>query len=148
RLTLRRSGQAAGHSVRLTKEVRLRPGSDALEARYVLENLPREPRLRFAVEFNFAGMAAGAEDRYFHLEGPRLGQLQTLQDLADADRLNLVDEWLGLEAALSWSRRGGVWAFPIQTVSQSEGGYELVHQSTAVVSHWLAEPDASGRWEI
>jgi alpha-amylase len=148
RLTLRRSGQAAGHSVRLTKEVRLRSGSDVLEARYVLENLPREPRLRFAVECNFAGMAAGAEDRYFHVEGWRLGQLQTLQDLTDADRLALVDEWLGLEATLSWSRRGGVWAFPIQTVSQSEGGYELVHQSTAVVPHWLVEPDASGRWEI
>src|SRR5262249_1183101 len=58
----------------------------------------------------------------------------------------LVDEWLGLDASLTLSRRGGVWAFPIQTVSQSEGGYEPVHQSTAGLPPWLGEPDAEGRW--
>ncbi|HZT83284.1 MAG TPA: alpha-amylase/4-alpha-glucanotransferase domain-containing protein, partial [Gemmataceae bacterium] len=147
--TFYRAGQAAGRPVRLTKEIRLAAGSDALEGRYVLENLPHDQRLMFAVEFNFAGMAAGADDRYFYHDGhERAGQLQTLQDLADADRIGLVDEWLGLDASLSLSRRGGIWAFPVQTVSQSEGGFELVHQSTAVVPHWLVEPDAHGRWEV
>ena len=149
-LLLSRNGQVSGTSVRLTKEITLRPGSDALEVRYVLENLPRQARtLRFAVEFNFAGMAAGADDRYFYYDGrQKAGQLQTWQDLANADRIGLVDEWLGLDASLSLSRRGGIWAFPIQTVSQSEGGFELVHQSTAVLPHWLLEPDANGRWEV
>jgi alpha-amylase len=105
--------------------------------------------LHFAIEFNFAGMAAGAEDRYFYYDGrQRAGQLQTLQDLHNTDRLGLVDEWLGLDASLSLSRRGGIWAFPIQTVSQSEGGYELVHQSTVVLPHWQLEPDNQGRWEV
>jgi alpha-amylase len=148
RLSLHRSGQTAGHPVRITKNVRLRVGGDVLEVHYLLENLPRQERLHFAVECNFAGMAAGADDRYFHVAGRRLGQLQTLQDLKESDRLALVDEWLGLEASLTWSRPGGVWAFPIQTVSQSEGGYELVHQSTAVMPHWLLEPDEQGRWEV
>jgi alpha-amylase len=31
-------------------------------------------------------------------------------------------------------------------VSQSEGGFELVHQSVAVQPHWLVKPDAAGRW--
>lgn len=148
-LVLHRAGQAAGVPVRLTKEIRLRGGSDVLEIRYLLENVPREPKLHLAIEFNFAGMAAGAEDRYFYHEGrPRAGQLQTLQDLSRADHVGLVDEWLGLDVALSLSRPGGIWAFPIQTVSQSEGGFELVHQSTAVLPHWLLEPDAQGRWEV
>jgi alpha-amylase len=55
---------------------------------------------------------------------------------------------LGLVVGLSLSRKGGIWAFPIQTVSQSEGGFELVHQSTAVLPHWLIEADAQGRWEM
>jgi alpha-amylase len=133
----------------VTKEISLRPGSDALDIRYVLEGLPRGARLHFAVEFNFAGMAAGADDRYFYHDGrARAGQLQTLQDLTGTDRIGLVDEWLGLDASLSLSRRGGIWAFPIQTVSQSEGGFELVHQSTAVLPHWTVEPDSQGRWEV
>ena len=119
-----------------------------LEVRYVLENLSRDCKLLFAVECNFAGMAAGTDDRYFYHEGsPRAGQLQTLQDLPGAGRIGLVDEWRGLDASLALSRRGGIWAFPIQTVSQSEGGFELVHQSTVVMPHWLLDPDPQGRWE-
>ncbi|HEV3259873.1 MAG TPA: alpha-amylase/4-alpha-glucanotransferase domain-containing protein [Gemmataceae bacterium] len=151
RLTLYRSGQAAGAPVRLAKQITLQPGSDALEVYYVLEGLPRShgAPLHFAIELNFAGMAAGADDRYFYHDGrARAGQLQTLQDLSGADRIGLVDEWLGLDASVGLSRPGGIWAFPIQTVSQSEGGYEMVHQSTAVLPHWLVEPDAQGRWDV
>lgn len=149
RVVLSRNGQAAGASVRLTKEIGFEADSDAIEIKYVLEGLPSDRALHFAVEFNFAGMAAGADDRYFYTaDNDRAGQLQTLQDLADADRIGLVDEWLGLDAGLALSKKGGVWAFPVQTVSQSEGGFELVHQSTTVIPHWLVQGDAKGRWEV
>ena len=42
----------------------------------------------------------------------------------------------------------GIWTFPIQTVSQSEGGFELVHQSCAVVPHWEFIADESGQWSV
>jgi alpha-amylase len=127
----------------------LAPGADTLEITYLLDNLPRDRSLHFAVEFNFAGMAAGADDRYFYHDGqPRAGQLQTLQNLANADRIGLVDEWLGLDVSLTLSKSGGIWAFPVQTVSQSEGGFELVHQSTVVLPHWHVESDADGCWDI
>ena len=44
--------------------------------------------------------------------------------------------------------QGGIWAFPIQTVSQSEGGVETVHQSTAVLPHWHVEADSRGQWQV
>jgi alpha-amylase len=148
-LTMRRDGQMDGHGVHLVKAVSLEPEQDRLLIRYALDNLPRGRGLRFAVEFNFAGMAAGADDRYFYFDGRRrAGQLQTVQDVANTDKIGLVDEWLGLDVSLGLSRPGGIWAFPIQTVSQSEGGFELVHQSTAVLPHWLVEADAQGRWEV
>ncbi len=147
-LILQRHGKVDGVAVLLTKEIGLRSDSDTIAIRYVLENLPAGRRWRFGVEFNFAGLAAGADDRYFLDDNrKKTGQLQTLQDLSEARTIGLVDEWLGLEVSLSLSRPGGIWAFPIQTVSQSEGGFELVHQSTAVVPHWIVEPDAQGRWE-
>ena len=62
--------------------------------------------------------------------------------------LNLVDEWLGIDVGLAFTRPTGVWTFPVETVSQSEGGFELVHQSVAVQPHWLVKPDAHGRWSI
>ena len=35
-----------------------------------------------------------------------------------------------------------------ETVSQSEGGFELVHQSTVVQPHWFVTGDRDGRWSV
>jgi alpha-amylase len=147
--TFRRSGQAGGAPVRIQKAVFLAPTVDRLNISYRLENLPKDRTLHFALEFNFGGMAAGADDRYFYHNGQaRAGQLQTLQNLTQTVGIGLVDEWLGLDVSLTLSKAGGIWAFPIQTVSQSEGGFELVHQSTAVVPHWHVQGDSNGNWEV
>ena len=45
-------------------------------------------------------------------------------------------------------RPSHVWAFPIETVSQSEGGFELVHQSVVVLPHWYVRADQDGRWSV
>jgi alpha-amylase len=102
-----------------------------------------------AVELNLAGLPAGADDRYFHDgQGNRLGQLGQQLDLAETQSLHLVDEWLGIDVGLDFNRPTGLWTFPVETVSQSEGGFELVHQSVCAVPHWLIKPDASGRWSV
>ncbi|MBI1899673.1 MAG: DUF1926 domain-containing protein [Planctomycetia bacterium] len=145
---LSRAGSVGERAVRITKAVVLEAGGSKLQVAYALEDLPQEP-LHFAVELNFAGLPAGADDRYFYdtVRG-RLGQLGTWLDLANAVDLNLVDQWLGIDVGLKFSRQSGVWAFPVETVSQSEGGFELVHQSVAVVPHWIVTPDATGQWRV
>jgi len=144
-----REGSAAGATVRITKGLTLDAGSSTLQIGYLLENLPQDRPLCFAVELNFAGLPAGADDRYFRdLDGNRLGQLGTRLDLADALGLGLVDEWLGIDVGLRASRPTHFWTFPVETVSQSEGGFELVHQSTVVQPHWHVTPDREGRWTV
>jgi alpha-amylase len=142
------AGHVAGRPVRLSKTVSMESESTVLTIRYVLEGLSARERLHFGVEFNFAGLAAGQDDRYFTYDGvTKAGQLQVPQDRGPGEKIGLVDEWLGLEVTLVSTRTAGFWAFPIETVSQSEGGYELVFQSVAVLPHWHIEPDANGRWE-
>jgi alpha-amylase len=142
-------GSALGVPVRITKGVTLSAGSNDLEIAYLLEGLPADRALHFSVEFNVAGLPAGADDRYFHdLRQGRLGQLGARLDLRDADGLGLVDEWLGIDAALRTSRPTHFWTYPIQTVSQSEGGFELVHQSVCVQPHWHVTADEEGRWSV
>ncbi|HEX4130893.1 MAG TPA: alpha-amylase/4-alpha-glucanotransferase domain-containing protein [Pirellulales bacterium] len=144
-----RAGNAWGIPLKITKGVTLEAGSNVLEIAYMIEGLPQGRPLHFAVEFNFAGMPSGADDRYFH-DGRRnrLGQLGTQLDLHDITALNLVDEWLGIDVGFQASIPTQFWTFPIETVSQSEGGFELVHQSVAVLPHWLVEADANGRWSV
>jgi len=144
-----REGMAGGQPVRITKGVTLNAGSPVLEIAYLLEGLPRDRALHFGVEFNFAGLPAGADDRYFHdLEQRRLGQLGVQLNLADARGLGLADEWLGIDVGLKLSKPTHFWAHPVATVSQSEGGFELVHQSVCVIPHWFVLPDDEGRWSV
>jgi alpha-amylase len=143
-----REGSVDGAPVRITKGLTLDAGSNTLQIAYLLENLPDRP-LHFAVEFNFAGMPSGIDDRYFSgIEGKRLGQLGKKLNMTDALGLSLTDEWQGIEASLKMSKPTNFWTFPIETVSQSEGGFELVHQSVAVLPHWTVEGDDDGRWSV
>ena len=146
---LSRTGNAWGVPLKITKGMTLEAGSSTLEIAYLLEGLPPGRLLHFAVEFNFAGLPSGADDRYFHDgEHRRLGQLGKQLDLADVRAINLVDEWLGIDVGLRASQPTHFWTYPIETVSQSEGGFELVHQSVVVVPHWQVQADNAGRWSV
>jgi len=147
---LAREGQVGAHRLRLEKSIVLDSASGGrLAIRYELSNLPAGERFHFAVEFNFAGLAAGASDRYFYdANGRQLGPLESVLVLRQMDRIGLVDEWLGLDVAIEPSLPTDVWTFPIQTVSQSEGGFELVHQSSAVIPHWDFVAPADGRFSV
>jgi hypothetical protein len=146
---LSRTGEALGREIKITKAVTAAAGSSNLEVVYLLENLPVDEPLHFAVEWNFAGLPSGADDRFFHdLNGRKLGQLGTSLDLNDVQTLGLTDQWLGIDVQLSINRPSGIWTFPVETVSQSEGGFELVHQSVAVLPHWIVRGDAQGRWTV
>jgi alpha-amylase len=149
-VVMNRQGNMWGLPVQITKGVSLRAGDSALELAYLLEGLPQDRAHRFAVELNFAGLPAGADDRFFYQGDAeqRLGHLGTSLDLHDVAQLGMIDQWLGIDVSLTASQPAGVWAYPIETVSQSEGGFELVHQSVVVQPHWLVRGDALGRWSV
>ena len=148
---LTRDGRAPGRcAIKITKGVTLEAGSDALEIAYLLEGLPADRALHFGVEFNFAGLPSGADDRYFH-RGERIA------NSANSARSSICTT----RRSLAWSTSGSastsacrrivptnIWTFPIETVSQSEGGFELVHQSVVVLPHWIVRGDAEGRWSV
>ena len=144
-----RDGNAWGIPLRIIKGLTLDAGSSTLQVAYLLENLPQGRPLHFAVELNFAGLPANVEGRYFSdIDGRLLGQLGEKLDLDGVFGLSLTDQWLGIDVGLKMSRPSNFWTFPIETVSQSEGGFELVHQSVVVMPHWLVEADKEGRWSV
>jgi hypothetical protein len=145
-----RKGQVEGQNVVVTKTVAIgtdHPGN--LEITYQLEQLSPGKKIHFGVEFNFAGMAAGAADRYYYdFRGRQIGQLEAVHDLPPSGRIGLVDEWLGEDVSLEVTQPAGFWTFPIETISQSEGGYEAVHQSSCVIPHWEITAPEDGVWSV
>ena len=148
-LVMERPGLVDGRPVQVRKTVTCEADSGTLDIHYVLEDLPEGVPLVFAVEINLAGMAGHAHDRYYSdPTGLRLGMLDARLDLSVCDGVTLVDEWLDLSVGLRWSEPGSLWCFPVETVSQSEGGFERVYQSSAVVPRWAINADESRRWEV
>ncbi|NIP86342.1 MAG: DUF1926 domain-containing protein, partial [Planctomycetales bacterium] len=148
-VNLVRQGVAGGYELTLAKSISLAPGASALEITYHLEGLPPDRPLHFAIEFNFAGLPDGTDDRYYYdADRHVLGQLGAWLDLRSVPGVGLIDEWLGVDIGLSCNRPTDVWTFPIHSVSQSEGGFEAVHQSVVVMPHWRIQGDAQGRWGV
>ena len=146
---MRRDGNAWGIPITMTKAITMIANSESISVTYLIENLPPGQPLHFAIELNFAGLPSGADDRYFSdADGNRIGQLGEHLDLHETCGLGLSDRWLGIDVDLTIDRPSGIWAFPIETVSQSEGGFELVHQSVCVQPHWIVTGDADGRWAV
>ncbi|MFO0814988.1 MAG: alpha-amylase/4-alpha-glucanotransferase domain-containing protein [Gemmatales bacterium] len=149
RLRLFRQGHVRGQSMQVSKEIVASATANTLTVRYRLDELPPEPDFYFAVEMNFAGFPANQDDRYYYHAGKKnAGQTQTLIDIKGVDHLGIVDEFLGLDCKLQCSSPAGIWAFPIQTVSQSEGGFELVHQGVTMIAYFVPQPDKGKHWEV
>ena len=146
-----REGQAGPYRIRITKSVAVNAEqSGHLEITYVLEQLPPGVAFHFAVEFNFAGIPGGLDDRYFYApDGRKLGQADAAQSIdKPIERLGLIDEWMGIDIGVQVNQATRFWTLPIQTISQSEGGFELVHQSSAVIPHWQFMAPEDGRWSV
>lgn len=141
-----RSFEGNPHSISICKIIEI--NGDALNVTWRLGNLPRWETVLFGVEFNFAGMPGHCDDRFFFdRNGQKLGDLSTCLNTKGNPFLGLADEWQKLRVEMEVSRITDFWTHPIETVSNSEGGFELVHQSVCVIPHWFIRAENDGIWE-
>ncbi len=145
RIRLRGHGTIANQSVTVDKQITLRAEHpEQVDVTYRIGGLTGKQELAFVSEFNVAGLAADADDRYFECRGRRLGRLAAVVCESGANELAVVDEWLGLRLVFATRPRCDWWTFPICTVNGSESGYELVQQSSAIAARWLLQADERG----
>ncbi len=136
-----------GRPLRVDKRVRVDADAAALRVHYRLTWRGREAlEARWATQLNLTLTAGDARGRYYRLPGsPSLGSRGTL---SHAGALTLVDEWVGCEVEIDWSKPGDAGWAPIETVSLSESGYERIYQGSAILVSWpLALPPA-GSWVV
>lgn len=125
--------------VKIEKEIALERSSANLAVSYRLSGLSGRPKMKFGIEINVAAMPGHEEDRQFRdNRDQKLGTLDALLDLHKPESLSLADAWLDLSTRLEWFENAPdtVWTMPIKTVSNSEGGFEAIFQSTAIFAVW------------
>jgi hypothetical protein len=90
----------------------------------------------FAPEWNIAFLTAN-EDYVSFAHGARgplpVGRRWTIEN---TDGVTFTDRLREEKITLSMMPAGGLWLFPLETASQSEGGVERVFQGVTAVTHW------------
>jgi alpha-amylase len=133
--------------LRVEKRVRVGTTEAALRVRHRVTWRGREPlEARWATQLNLTLTAGDAPGRYYRIPGsPSLGSRGAI---AHAKALTLVDEWVGCEVEIGWSKRGDVGWAPIETVSLSEGGFERIYQGSSILVSWPVTLPPGASWDV
>ena len=110
-----------------------------------LSNHTGEPlRLNVGLEMVFNLLAPEAPDRFFEWGETRHPLRWT--GTAPGGELRMVDEWQNLTIGLSAANAREFWIAPIETVTESEEGFERVYQGSQVMPIWPLELPVGGLW--
>ncbi len=94
--------------------------------------------LALGVELVFNLLASDAPDRYFLANEVRC-PLEFRGEII-APSLVLVDEWQRVKISLAAHPEARWWVVPIETISQSESGFERIYQGSAILAVWKIDP--------
>ncbi len=96
--------------------------------------------LGLGVELIFNLLAPDAPDRYFLAD--EVKRPLEFRGEIDAPGLLVVDEWQRVKVSLEASPRARWWIVPVETISQSEAGFERIYQGSAIMVVWKVDSPA------
>ncbi len=142
RLIFSRSGKVKlGDSeteVKMDKIISASKSSARFKVNYSLFPANGSVKGALVVENVFSLLAGDAPDRYYTFPGRKLSKnnLASTGEEENVDSLLIVDEWLNIKIKMSFNPMAKIWRFPIETVSNSESGYELIYQGSVIAAVW------------
>ncbi|MBI3814096.1 MAG: DUF1926 domain-containing protein [Nitrospinae bacterium] len=113
-------------------------GAD-MSSKYEISNLSeKDVDLWFGIEFNFTLLAGDSDLRYYTSKEAKIPNrlLKNTGEMQNIKSFGMRDEWNRFQVILSLKELASIWYFPIETVSQSEDGFERTYQGSAILAHW------------
>ncbi|MCU1343417.1 MAG: alpha-amylase [Candidatus Acidoferrum typicum] len=89
-------------------------------------------------------LAPNVPDRYFEFAGER-HQL-AWSGIVEGSQLRVVDEWQDVAVTIDAPGASHLWIAPIETVSESEEGFERVYQGSQILAVWPVQLMPSAKW--
>ncbi len=141
-LALKRTGtvtqQESSRQVTVEKKFIFSRTQAEIQAHYKIANESEIPlSLWWGVEFNFTLLAGDAEDRYYICPDHSLESTRLISEgaLDDVESFGLRDDWHKFQLSISFSPAVSLWRFPVETISQSEDGFERTYQGSCLLAH-------------
>lgn len=101
-------------------------------------------RFQVGLEAVINFLAPNVPDRYFEFHGQR--QPIHWSGQAGAIAVTVVDEWQNVAVQLEAPSAHDFWISPIETVSESEEGFERVYQGSQILALWTPEVLPGSQW--
>ncbi|HUJ30597.1 MAG TPA: alpha-amylase/4-alpha-glucanotransferase domain-containing protein [Candidatus Acidoferrum sp.] len=89
-------------------------------------------------------LAPSTPDRYFESSGHRFPLRWSAA--VPASPLRVVDEWQSVGVTITAPEAREFWITPIETVSESEDGFERIYQGSKIVAVWPVELSPAAEW--
>ncbi len=152
-VTVARDGAATvdGRATPVSVETTIRLGGGrldpVLEWSTVVQNRGAEPlTVRLGVEWAITMLGGGGNpEAWWELEGAR-ARHDGLGVATGVASLGQGNGWLGVELGTAIEPVADAWYAPIETVSNSEAGFERVYQGSALLLSWPVSLPPGGRW--
>ena len=134
------------------KTVRLTPGGPDLTVDFIITNQSDTiVDLIFGSEWNLNLLAGGHNpDAYVEVPGVQLADAfaDSTGEYQDVREVRVGNRWLDLSVSFAFSHPCTLWRFPVDTVSNSEGGVETVYQGTCLLPHWQLHLGPGEAWNL
>jgi hypothetical protein len=114
---------------------------DATLGRTALGTAPVNVGIEVVINF----LAPSTPDRYFQSEGKKF-PLRWSAAVPGGD-LSVVDEWQQVGVRIEAPATRNFWIAPIETVSESEDGFERIYQGSQVLALWPVELASGAEWK-
>lgn len=119
------------HNITVHKRVTVKLDEPVLVFETSVKNHGEAEEFFLARQWNLTLLAADAPDRWLEVGGKRY-PMNAQGSLDNVVSFSINDAWKNLRAQFERAVPGTLWHFPIDTVSQSEGGFERTYQGTAL----------------
>ncbi len=96
------------------------------------------------VEIVLNMLAPDVPDRFFEFSGIR--QPLRWSGIVEGSRVRVADEWQNVAVEIDAHGANQLWFAPIETVSESEEGFERVYQGSQILGVWEVDFASSEKW--
>jgi alpha-amylase len=146
-----RDGHVQSQTVRVEKTFDLEAGSNELNVSYVITNTSESPlHTIFGFETNYGLNSGHSYDSFYTINDhkPEDAYLDSRVETPVVTKLSLENGWFKLRVQLFLDKAATLWRFPVETIQNSEGGFERVYQSSCVLPHWKLALEPGQTWQV
>lgn len=155
-VTLARSGHVWVENVfavvAIEKTLTLRLEGNSVAVHYSIrneENIPLE--VRFGVEFAYAGTAGHDDGCFYYIpdDSVVIGDkyMTSTEGNEQVRAFGIKDYFTKMNVLWQFAQPARLWRFPLETVSQSETGFERSYQGSVLMPLWTVSLSPKGSWE-